>query len=659
MSSPFGNPPSTGGSSLFGQTSNNSNSNNNNNTQQSSNQFGGGGSKSLFGSAATQDQGQSPSAQSPFGTAQSGSSGGFSFGKKDTSGNQSNPFGSFSTPSKDSSQAQGSSLFGQQSSSAQNGSSTPTAAKPSLFGSNNTSTTPAGPPPTNLFGNLGQGPKSNNSLFGSTPQNNQSTDQSAQKSSSNLFGSVSSASNTGSTPLSAAPSSSLFGKQSDSSNTETPKEAPKFSFGNLGGGTEASKNQAQSAPAGQSGFKIPSFGQNAQGSNQGPSETNAAAKPNPFTGASASNTGGPSLFGNTSEKQNTNQSGGSGPTSLFGNTAQNKDGQETSSPASALFGNLNQKKDGQETSTSSASLFGNAGHNKDDNAAQQQTPSLFEQKQQQQGGSSSTGDGTQAAPPKFAPSSFFSQDNGKDKDKSGEAAKSQETSSTSAPAPSIAPAGGLFGGNASKPAQDTSTKPAESSSTTGTLGASTAGPVPATQSRLKNKSMDEIITRWASDLSKYQKEFQAQAEKVAAWDRMLIENGNAISKLYSKTFQAERDTAEVQKQLSAVESHQDELSHWLDRYEREVDEMMARQVGQGEGMQGPDQERERTYKIAERVSERLDEMGKDLTSMIEEINDASATISKTSRPDDPVSHRNSPVRRLQLTGVSFHKSFGS
>lgn len=73
-----------------------------------------------------------------------------------------------------------------------------------------------------------------------------------------------------------------------------------------------------------------------------------------------------------------------------------------------------------------------------------------------------------------------------------------------------------------------------------------------------------------------------------------MENTNAISKLYSKTYQAERDTSEIQKQLSAVEGNQDELSQWLDRYEQEVDDMMARQVGQGDGMQGPDQERERT-----------------------------------------------------------------
>ena len=75
---------------------------------------------------------------------------------------------------------------------------------------------------------------------------------------------------------------------------------------------------------------------------------------------------------------------------------------------------------------------------------------------------------------------------------------------------------------------------------------------------------------------------------------MLVENSDKISKLYSRTFQAERDAAEVERQLTTVENQQDELSLWLDRYEKEVDEIMSRQVGQGEGMSGPDQERERT-----------------------------------------------------------------
>ena len=106
--------------------------------------------------------------------------------------------------------------------------------------------------------------------------------------------------------------------------------------------------------------------------------------------------------------------------------------------------------------------------------------------------------------------------------------------------------------------------------------------------------MDEIITRWASDLTKYQKEFQAQAERVSNWDRILVDNSEKTQKLYGKTLEAERATAEVEKQLSALEGQQTELSYWLDLYEKEVDEMMARQVGQGEALQGPDQERERT-----------------------------------------------------------------
>lgn len=46
-----------------------------------------------------------------------------------------------------------------------------------------------------------------------------------------------------------------------------------------------------------------------------------------------------------------------------------------------------------------------------------------------------------------------------------------------------------------------------------------------------------------------------------------------------------------------------------------------------------------SYKLAEKLSERLDEMGKDLTSMIEEVNGASSTLTKTNKADEPVSHK--------------------
>jgi nuclear pore complex protein Nup62 len=37
------------------------------------------------------------------------------------------------------------------------------------------------------------------------------------------------------------------------------------------------------------------------------------------------------------------------------------------------------------------------------------------------------------------------------------------------------------------------------------------------------------------------------------------------------------------------------------------------------------------------LTDRLDDLGKNLTGMIEAINDASTTLSKTSKTDDPVS----------------------
>jgi nuclear pore complex protein Nup62 len=109
--------------------------------------------------------------------------------------------------------------------------------------------------------------------------------------------------------------------------------------------------------------------------------------------------------------------------------------------------------------------------------------------------------------------------------------------------------------------------------------------------------MDEIITRWAADLSKYQKEFQTQAETVAKWDRALVENSDKVRQLYSKTFQAERDAAEVERQLTIMEENQQELDSYLDRYEKEIENLMKMHgvSGKSDGLRGPDQERERTY----------------------------------------------------------------
>lgn len=76
---------------------------------------------------------------------------------------------------------------------------------------------------------------------------------------------------------------------------------------------------------------------------------------------------------------------------------------------------------------------------------------------------------------------------------------------------------------------------------------------------------------------------------------MLVDNMAKISKLYVATATCEKQTSSVEMQLTTVENQQEELSSFLDRYEREVDEMMGKGVAGGDGgLQGVDQERERT-----------------------------------------------------------------
>ena len=47
-----------------------------------------------------------------------------------------------------------------------------------------------------------------------------------------------------------------------------------------------------------------------------------------------------------------------------------------------------------------------------------------------------------------------------------------------------------------------------------------------------------------------------------------------------------------------VENDQAELQIWLEHYERDLGQMMSSQVGPGESLLGPDQERDKTYVVS-------------------------------------------------------------
>ncbi|KAH0333678.1 hypothetical protein KCU81_g9763, partial [Aureobasidium melanogenum] len=601
---------------------------------------------SIFGNA-TSSTGQTTSA---FGAAspssQTPTTSGFSFGAKPpASGSNpttpgvapaSNPFGGAAAST-------GGLSFG-------NNSTTPATTNKPLF-----STTPAGPPPTQSTGGgiFGGKPLS----FGKPEEKAAEAPKSAPAfgaplggaANTNAFGSFGKKADDNS----AAPS--LFGQKP--AEVAAPANKPMF---NLGG---ASSSTPQSAPATTPAFSLggnsskPAF---SLGGNT--SQTPASTQP-----ASSAATPAPSLFGGlkgggpttSAETPATTATSTSG---LFG--AKKDDATDKpAAPTGNLFGGLNQNKDAADKPASSPSLFGATGQKQDEAAKPPaSTGNLF--------GGLGGAKKDDAAKPAAPTGNLFGNLGGQKKDDAAATPASTTTTSGSTPAfslgskpaesstpastggsafslkPAAGGSGGSGGNGGAPPAAAAATPAAGSTNGTGsnstgavgssTTNASTSGPAPPATSRLNSKSLDEIITLWTTSLSSHQKQFSNLATKIGSWDRMLVENSDKISKLYSRTFQAERDTAEVERQLTSVEGQQEELSHWLDHYERVLNDMAAKAGGVDSGV---DAERERTYQTAERCSARLTTMSHDLTSMIDDINLASTNLSKSSKTaeSDPLS----------------------
>ena len=529
--------------------------------------FGGGrGGSNVFGG------GQASGSTWSFGQGQGNNTSGGFFGtgpvgqQKDvpsSSGATSSGFTAFSTPSK-----------------ASESTTTAPSQTPGLFGS-------AGSTGPFSFGNLGSNASSAGQTATTTPTSKPTT---------NLFGNST-------TPAGPPPSTSAGGA-SVLFGSKPPLDASN-PFANLGNQSSAPGTTSTAAPSSSfSGFNFET-----SKPKEAPAMTATGQSPSIF--GSTPGTGASNPFGNKRSAQpeggnffSTNKSQDTGSTKPATSQQSQSEAPKTSSFFSNLVGNSSAQGSTAQTTSAPESTFSFLKTSQPQRSATDSVSSsaaapsfnFFSSPPKSSGAS---------APSANAPSNSVFSNIGKPQDKApittSEAA-STSASSTSAPAPTSS----LFN-NVGKPAapSDNSQAPSQPAATAtaegngaknANLEASTAGPAPPAQSRLKNKSMDDIITRWASDLSKYQKEFQKQADKVATWDRMLVENSEKIQKLYGSTLEAERATTEVERQLSTVESDQETLESWLNHYEKEVDSMVAsQQGGPGESISAPDQERERTY----------------------------------------------------------------
>ena len=180
----------------------------------------------------------------------------------------------------------------------------------------------------------------------------------------------------------------------------------------------------------------------------------------------------------------------------------------------------------------------------------------------------------------------------------------------------------------------TEAKPAEAGNLFSKPPASTSGTQTDTKptnvavsapSLLRGKSMEDIVKMWQGELDASIKEFSQQAGEVAAYDRVLLKGGDEISRLVAQIAQAEERQSGIDQTLDYVEQQQTELNALLDTYEGQRSELLQASGAHGRMDMGvADVEREKAYALAENLNTQLDDMSRNLVSMIDEVNQMSA-----------------------------------
>ncbi|XP_067575449.1 nuclear pore glycoprotein p62 [Pseudorca crassidens] len=161
--------------------------------------------------------------------------------------------------------------------------------------------------------------------------------------------------------------------------------------------------------------------------------------------------------------------------------------------------------------------------------------------------------------------------------------------------------------------------PAGIPSNTAASGTTPAGPSAATgvstSPAMTYAQLESLINKWSLELEDQERHFLQQATQVNAWDRTLIENGEKITTLHREVEKVKLDQKRLDQELDFILSQQKELEDLLSPLEESVKEQSGTVY-----LQHADEEREKTYKLAENIDAQLKRMAQDLKDIIEHLN---------------------------------------
>ena len=166
---------------------------------------------------------------------------------------------------------------------------------------------------------------------------------------------------------------------------------------------------------------------------------------------------------------------------------------------------------------------------------------------------------------------------------------------------------------------------------------STSGLGSVTQTPAKKytyRQLEDVINSWVMELDDQQKVFLNQAKQVNAWDLALLENEESIISLHDEVERAKTDQERLDHDLSSILNQQAELEEMLTPLEAYISTQPMHT-----STQHADQERNKTYSMAEKIDGSMKDMLQSLREVLERINSVNAANSD----------RNNPIS--QITGI--------
>ena len=118
-----------------------------------------------------------------------------------------------------------------------------------------------------------------------------------------------------------------------------------------------------------------------------------------------------------------------------------------------------------------------------------------------------------------------------------------------------------------------------------------------------------------------------QANQVNMWDRLLMDNAEQITDLNNEVEKVKADQQRLNHDLDFIDSQQQELEAMLQPLEEKI-----KSSNMTINNQYSDNEREKTYSLAESIDSQLKQMSGDIKEVIEHLNSVNSSANDENNP---------------------------